>query len=225
MLLFHSIYVGSILSSVKYYSTRRLTKTQRESFSISEELHDIIIGLSLGDLYINKQATNARLMFEQGSVHEAYILNLYNIFKDYCSSAPKSSARKPDFRTGKVYTRITFQTYALPCLNYYHDIFYVDKVKRIPLNIGELLTARSLAYWAMDDGAKKNNSFIFCTHSYSLSEVELLIKVLKQNFNLDCTYHKSKDQYAIYIKSNSIDIFRALVSPYFHESMMYKLTY
>lgn len=75
----------------------------------------------------------------------------------------------------------------------------------------------------MEDGTKRDNGFIFCTDSYTLSEVELLIKVLKQNFNLNCTYQKNKDNYRIYIKSDSMNKFRSLVTPYFHESMMYKL--
>src|ERR1700674_423005 len=123
-------------------------------FSVSPDLHEIIIGLSLGDLYIRKPRNNALLIFEQGLIHEAYILHLYILFKDYCNLGPKYSQRKPDFRNGKIYSRITFYTYSLPCFNYYHKLFYVNGVKIIPLNIGELLTARSLAYWLMDDSCK-----------------------------------------------------------------------
>ena len=48
----------------------------------------------------------------------------------------------------------------------------------------------------MDDGSKSRNNFYLNTDSYSLSEVQLLIKVLKENFNLNCSYHlKRKDQY------------------------------
>lgn len=72
---------------------------------------------------------------------------------------------------------------------------------------------------------KRKNGFIFCTDSYTLSEVELLIKVLKENFDLNSTCQKvtGKDQYRIYIKSDSMNKFRSLITPYFHESMMYKL--
>lgn len=206
------------------YSTKRLTNAQRESFSVSPELHNIIIGLILGDLYISRQYVNAVLRFEQGEVHKLYLIHLYDLFQDYCGSDLKYSTRKPDKRTGKIYSRYTFNTYSLPCFNYYHDLFYVDGVKRIPLNIGDLLTARSLAYWAMDDGSKSRGNFNLNTHSYSLSEVELLIRVLKENFDLNCNCHKHYDKYMIYVKSDSMDKFRALVTPYFHSSMMYKLT-
>jgi len=76
----------------------------------------------------------------------------------------------------------------------------------------------------MDDGYKHSSGFTFSTESYTLSEVELLIKVLNQNFNLNCTIHKSKENYRIYINSDSMNKFRALVIPYFHDSMMYKLS-
>jgi hypothetical protein len=92
------------------------------------------------------------------------------------------------------------------------------------LNIGELLIARGFAYWAMDDRAKKGHGFILCTNSYTFSEVELLIKVLKSNFDLNCTIHKQgEDLHRIYILPDSMDKFRSLVPPHFHSSMMYKL--
>jgi len=62
------------------------------------------------------------------------------------SPPPKSRQFKPDIRTGKIYSQVYFNTYSLSCFNYYRDLFYVDGVKRIPLNIGELLTPVSLAY-------------------------------------------------------------------------------
>ena len=40
----------------------------------------------------------------------------------------------------------------LPCFNYLWDLFYIDKVKTIPSNIGYLLTEVGLAFWIMDDG-------------------------------------------------------------------------
>lgn len=207
------------------YCTKRLTNVEKESFSISPDLHNIIIGSMLGDLNINKQHNNARLRFEQGLIHEAYIIALYNLFKNYCPSGIVPLKRNPDHRTGVVYTNLRFITYSLPCFNYYYDLFYVNGVKIVPLNIGELLTPEGLAYWAMDDGCKKGKNFYLSTDSYTLSEVELLIKVLQENFDLNCTYHmRSKDRYRIYIRTDSMDKFRSLVTPHFHSSMMYKLT-
>jgi len=208
------------------YGTKRLTNVERDSFSVSPDIHNILIGSLLGDLHINKQrnSINSRLMFKQGLLNEKYILHLYDLFRHYCGSDPKYSSN-PHVKSGNINKNISFNSYSLPCFNYYHDLFYVDKVKRVPLNIGELLTPVGLAYWAMDDGCKLKNNFVLCTDSYSFSEVELLIKVLKDNFDLNCTYLiRNEDQYRIYIKLDSMGKFRSIVTPHFCQSMMYKLT-
>ena len=62
------------------------------------------------------------------------------------------------------------------------------------------------------------------TLDFSRNDVLLLIKVLKENFSLYCSLNTVKStQYRIYVKANSMVQFRALVSPYFHPSMLYKL--
>nr|CAZ66669.1 LAGLIDADG homing endonuclease [Funneliformis caledonium] len=95
-------------------------------------------------------------------------------------------------------------------------------IKIVPANIKELLTARGLAYWAMDDGYKDRGNFRFATESFSRDDVLLLLEVLKEN--LDCSLNTVQStQYRIYVKTNSMVQFRALISPYFFPSMLYKL--
>jgi hypothetical protein len=118
-----------------------------------------------------------------------------------------------------------FKTLSYPCFNSYYDVFYSNNIKIVPSNIEQLLTPVSLAYWAMDDGSKKESGFIFCTHSFSLPDVELLSQVLSKNFNIESNIHKARlNQYVIYIKSSSISHFKELVQPYFHPSLLYKLS-
>lgn len=173
-------------TSISHWA-KRLNKTKRQNYELDDYLRQVLVGNILGDTSAKRKSIphNTYLYFKQGLIHEAYIFHLYDLFKDYCPSGPKYNARKPDFRTGKIYSRVYFLTYSLPCFNYYYDLFYVNGVKKIPLNIGELLTPVGLAYWAMDDGCIKSSGFIFCTDSYTLSEVELLIKVFKENFDLN----------------------------------------
>ena len=58
-------------------------------------------------------------------------------------SPPKSTNRKPDKRTSKFYNSLIFKTRMLPCFNYLCDLFYIDKVKTIPSNIGDLLSRKA----------------------------------------------------------------------------------
>lgn len=110
---------------------------------IPSELKEIIIGLALGDLYIRRRNTNTCLCFKQGLVNEAYILHLYTLFQEYCKMSPRI---KDTPLNGKTHQSILFDTLTYPAFNYYHELFYKDGKKFVPLNIQELLTARSLAY-------------------------------------------------------------------------------
>lgn len=44
-------------------------------------------------------------------------------------------------KRGLITQSLYFRTLAMPCLNYYYDLFYKDKIKVIPRNLDELLTA------------------------------------------------------------------------------------
>lgn len=208
----------------KSYSTR-LTKEERNSFIIPCELHDVLIGTCLGDLHISRRNINSYLHFHQGLINKEYLYHLFELFSKYSNYEAPIHKEYLNNKSNKIFNSIFFNTLSLPCFNYYHELFYVDKIKIVPLNIGKLLNSRSLAYWAMDDGSKIESGFHLNTNSFTLSDVQLLIKVLKENFDLNCTYHnKGRNQYLIYIRTESMIKFRSLVSPYFHESMMYKLT-
>ena len=120
------------------YSTGRLSKKERKIFfSINPDLKQVIIGICLGDLCITKRGKNPILQFAQGSINEAYILHLYDLFKDYCGTPPKVYESKLDKRTNLIYSSIRFKTLSLSCFSYYHDLFYVNGVKSIPLDINE----------------------------------------------------------------------------------------
>lgn len=109
---------------------------------------------------------------------------------------------------------------------------YVYK-KKVPKNIHKFLTARALAYWYMDDGSiseaewkNKVNSFIFCTESFSKKDNLILKSALERNFNLKVTLQRKgakKEAFRLYISAESGLVFKNLISPYIHSSMLYKL--
>lgn len=119
---------------------------------IPSNLHDIIIGLSLGDLHISRDYQNTRLRFKQGAINSSYLVHLYELFYDYCLTPPKF-LNYYDKRKDKTYYSVHFSTRSLPIFNHYNQLFYCNKKKIIPLNIGDLLSPIGLAYWAMDDGS------------------------------------------------------------------------
>ena len=105
-------------------------------------------------------------------------------------------------------------------------------IKIVPLNIAELLTPIGLAHWLMGDVYWDNTSktVCICTDNFTLSEVELLIKVLETKFNLLASVQrrvKSNKEICWRIrfsrKSKNLDTLISLVKPYFITSMLYKL--
>nr|QVG61545.1 hypothetical protein [Rhizoctonia sp.] len=143
LLTFHYCAVEKIFSSQLLFSSllpiasagdikpKRLTNLEKSQFTLADELKDILIGLSLGDLYISNRISclNPSLMFRQGIVHEEYLLHLYTLFQNFCSQGPKIQNPKPDKRTGKVYSAIYFRSYALPCFAELYNLFYLDGKK------------------------------------------------------------------------------------------------
>lgn len=92
--------------------------------------------------------------------------------------------------------------------------------KVVPVNISEIITSVSLAYWLMDDGSWCGNGIHFNSNNFSEQEVLKLITILKTKFNLKASLHSRN---RIYIQATSVDNLINLVRPYIHFSMMYKI--
>jgi len=94
-----------------------------------------------------KPGHNTRLRVDHAyPEQESYVLSIHTLFSPLIGIEPTISERKPDPRTGKVYKSMYFRTLSFSSsgrLNIFHDLFYKDKIKVVPLNIGELLTKDS----------------------------------------------------------------------------------
>jgi hypothetical protein len=80
----------------------------------------------------------------------------------------------------------------------------------------------------MDDGYYiKNRSVKFATHSFTKQEVEELNSLLNQKFGLVTTINEDKrgayTYYSIYIKKESLLLFKDIVKPFLLPSMFYKV--
>jgi ABC-type transport system involved in multi-copper enzyme maturation permease subunit len=206
--------------------TRRLTKKEREEFTLSKELTEKSIGMVLGDVNVRKRSTNAQLRFVQSTIHKEYIDELYSQFKSYCTTEPKVTKTLPNKVTGMTYSSIRFNTLSLPCFNELYSLFYLEGRKIVPSNIGELLTPLGLAYWICDDGCfcKSTHRVILCTHSFTKEEVELLAKTLNEKWDLNCVVYKhTSSGYIISIPRKSLPILHNLCGPHMPAMMRHKI--
>nr|YP_008082053.1 LAGLIDADG endonuclease family protein [Rhizoctonia solani]AGK45431.1 LAGLIDADG endonuclease family protein [Rhizoctonia solani] len=204
-----------------------LTKEEKAALTLPIELKQILVGLLLGDLNAQKQKDNhnARMRFGQGAIHKEYLLHLYELFKAYCATKPVAFNTLPHKVTGVNYSCVSFNTLSLGCFNELYDLFYLSGIKIVPANIFDLLTPLGLAYWISDDGffSKSNKIVKLCTDSFLESDVDLLIQVLENKFNLECRKEKRGKGFRIVIKNKSLGTLRELVCPHLHSSMLYKL--
>ena len=171
-------------SNTSTIKIRRFTKQERLVSKLSVELKNILIGLALGDLNIEKPSPtgNARLRFAQSLAHEEYLLHLFENVKPYCTAAPYLPKTLHNV-TGKFYPSIRFNSCTFACFNELYELFYPEGKKILPLSIGELLTPAGLAYFIMDDGHWTGHGITLATNNFTKSEVELLTQVLENNFN------------------------------------------
>ena len=217
----------------------------KSHLQLTIKLDEIIIGSMLGDLTAEKRNKNSNTRLQGQPPPEGvtsllkivFILIIYiHYFKNIVGrqSLPIIMS-KFDSRPNKMkdYTSIKFQTLppskeegCLPCFNKYRELFYNSEgIKIVPNNLESNpkgLTAKGLAYWIMDDGYKSNKGFYICTESFNLSEHQLLINVLKNNFNLDSNVHQTTNGYRLYIFSTSKDKLIELIKPYLINHFYYK---
>ena len=121
----------------------RFSIKYKKCYELTEEQKQALVGIILADGFLErvKSTHNTRLRIDHTYPNqEKYVLHLYNLFLDLVKTEPKILKRKPDIRTGSVYSSIAFKTLKFPCLNYYYDLFYRNSIKIIPTNIEDLLT-------------------------------------------------------------------------------------
>jgi hypothetical protein len=200
----------------------RLNKIKRSMYDkFTPFLRSVIIGLILGDSWLEKNGINARLGFSQSIDKFYYFFSVYFILAPFCSSLPKLRIR---INKGKKYYALEFKTISLPCFTEILSLFYINKVKVIPLEIFNLLDAIALAHWICCDGGFNKNGLYLCTDSFSLKDVIFLLNVLNIKFGLDCTIQKTqKGAYRIYIKKGSMSNLQSILIPYLPSTMLYKI--
>ena len=106
-----------------------------------------------------------------------------------------------------------------------YDKFYVNGKKVVPANIADILTPLGLAIWIMDDGGLGSNGTLnLHTDSYTLTEVNLLIDVLKRNFDINSRISiKRPGQWIIVIPKKEVTKVADLTIGHMHPSMLYKI--
>lgn len=198
---------------------------EHSDLKLSYIQEQFILGSCLGDLniQINKLATNARLCLVHCETQKELFMSKVNLLGEFMGSY-KLSEGEVDKRTGKAYPGYRGNSLSHQEFTRLYNIIYPDGKKRITQEYIDMITHPiALAYWFMDDGSYNG---ILATNSFSIEEIELLIKLLNKFFITDISINKvQNNQYILRILSKSREKFDNLIKPYIIESMKYKLIY
>lgn len=190
-------------------------------------LSQILAGTILGDGYLNplNRKGESRLLIKHDDKAYSYVQWL----NDQFSSIGVNKINKV---TMSGYHQHYFTTRPNWEIGFYRKMFYPNGVKIIPRNIHEIVTHPiGLAVWYMVDGSvdfrkKYHRNATLATFGFGFEGCELLAQMMKRNFSLCVSTHKTtmrgKVYYRLYIKSESTKRFFDLIKQYILPCYSYK---
>ena len=185
----------------------------------------VLVGSLIGDRHIEKRGNGVRIKFEQTNRNVEYLMWFHKFFafNGYCSKE-KPKLFKRIKKNNFVYHGYKFTTYSFSSFSWLYEAFYTNKIKHLPIELlNQLLTPMRLAIWFIDDGSTLGKGFKLATSCFEKQELNKLCFLLYDKYNIECSLHKDKRYFSLYIKSASANKFRTLVKPYIISSIKYKL--
>lgn len=209
----------------KFYIKLRkgvLSKQERELMILNKEQQSIIVGLILGDGWIQKRkGWNPRIGLKQSMKNFHYLWTVFVQLSSLCSNYPWLVKNR---KRGKLFYAIEFQTRQLNCINEIYSIFYSENNKKsIKFELYEYLDYIAIAHWIMCDGSKRNKGITLCTDSFSFKEVVILMNILIIKYNIKSSIHLEKNKPRIYINRKELNKLLNYIEPYFVKTFLYKL--
>ena len=197
----------------------------KTTLSLTQRQKEILIGMILGDGHLEKLYTPelSRLKVEHSYKQKDYVDWLYNEFKNWVRTGPKSKIKKV---WGKIHKNYGFCTYGHRLLGNFQREFYQDRIKVIPNNLIENITPLVLAVWYMDDGSIKSNKHkgVFLnTQSFSKEGVKELQNILDKKFGIPSLTRKDETGEQIYLGGKSGEQFINIIESLVISSLKYKI--
>jgi hypothetical protein len=210
----------------------RLTERKKMNKESLNKIKPFLYGKLLGDASISKGKKdnhNSRLEIVHSLKQEDYVKHCYKRLHNF-STKPFTKKSKLIYK-GKVTVHkcCGFRTKALPELTNLRKIWYNENgLKILPLDLEEVFNIETLAYWFMDDGyihcKKTNTCIVFCCESFLESDIDRLVSILKNKYDIYSYKDKRNNSFRIRVgKKADVLKFKDLVKPYLLDSMQYKL--
>ncbi|WP_189090920.1 hypothetical protein [Deinococcus ruber] len=192
-----------------------------------ELVQSLLIGSMFGDgaLSLAPKKQSASLEITHSASELPYLMWKYSVFQELCVHGPKLRTDDGGFGTN---LRYRLRTRSLPELLAMRTRFYPAGRKIITAQLLNLLTPAALAVWYQDDGSfdATQGSIRFCTHRYTLSEVELAAEWFAGqglHATLNRCSGRQAGQFVLRLGRAAATPFLALTAPFIHPSMARKV--
>jgi hypothetical protein len=169
-------------------------------------------------------------ILQGGENHFDYIQHLRLLFDNWTVMPVRENHEAS--KTGKLYKKWYFNTLSFEQFAEIGNAFYPwnpkenKRKKVLPIQLKDWLSNLSLTYWFMDDGSNKWKNKILamrlCTDSFSELEINLLITILKDKFNITATKSLHNNNWRLYFGVENYDKVKEIIYPHLIPSMRYK---
>ena len=190
---------------------------------IKKEHRNLLIGLSIGDGYVNK---NGYIDIWHSPKQKEYVDYKYSLIKEYCNVKPYLIHRGG-------FPSYGFRTKTTPFIKVIRRVLYKKESKTLSTKILERLSLREIAIWWMDDGSmsiKKNKktgstkALVFTLSTCCNKEQnQIFIDWFFKKYNIKFGQRKMKNSYALICGTKEGKKLSALLEPYIIPSMKYKI--
>lgn len=187
------------------------------------EQRGILVGMLLGDGSRSKN----NFFIQHSTKQEEYILFKKRLLEQI-TRKPVSIRR---WQTKKGYNQIRIEPKLVPLSRVLVKKLYKAGTKTITRKFLNLLTPQGIAIWFMDDGSKSFHKRDGKIHALTVTlntdisqqENEIIVSYFQQVWGFKWGLSKGKGFYRLRMGTREGKRFLTFISPYIHESMLYKV--
>ena len=190
---------------------------------IKRESRNLLIGLSIGDGYINKKGF---IDIWHSPEQKEFVDYKYSLIKEYCNIKPQTIIRGSFQSYG-------FRTKCTPFIKVLRRILYKKEGKTLTRKLLDRLSIREIAIWWMDDGSmsKKINkntgnikALVFTLSTCcSKEQNQIIIDWFLEKYNIRFGQRKMRNSYALICGTKEGKKLSKLLEPEIIPSMKYKI--
>ena len=187
---------------------------------LTEVQKQVLIGGIIGDMCIfkDKNGTYHRMNLAHSIKQKHYLIFKAKLLGDLFY--PPTERKWVDSRTNNVYHEIRIQSKTHRLFSELYAKWYREGRKVIHDDVWQL-NELGLAIVYFDDGWKSSRGYSIAMDDYSPGDIQKFAKVLTEKFDLACTVPDLNR--SVYIKAESAERFRELISPFLTSGMEHKI--